>query len=253
MIKKLSNLTKALVGSFIIHIAFVLVHFEEEIKESAQKWEKNEIHIVLTKNEDEALKGEIQEKLKNENDQTSDEFQIVKKFDSIEQKEKEEEELSRLTKEVEDLLTISSKNWTEEKQEEILNLKEDFELLKNNKKMFIAEKSSNWNSMNLWIEGWQDKIEEKGSKILLTLLSDEKGSVIATVGIRKDGTIESVVIDESSGIKGLDLMVKKIVNESGPFERFSFEMSEKLDILYITRRWIFNGKREFNLENHSDK
>ena len=61
------------------------------------------------------------------------------------------------------------------------------------------------------------------------------------VGIFKNGEIESVTVDESSGHKVLDDAAKRIVRLAGPFDPMSGKLAEETDILYIVRTWEFQS------------
>ena len=65
------------------------------------------------------------------------------------------------------------------------------------------------------------------------------GSLLITVGIRADGSIESIAVDKSSGKKILDAAAQRIVQLSAPFSAFPPEIRRDTDILYITRTWTF--------------
>ena len=65
------------------------------------------------------------------------------------------------------------------------------------------------------------------------------GSLLLTVGIRADGSIETVVVDRTSGQKILDLAAVRIVEMGGPYAPFPPNISRDTDILYITRTWSF--------------
>jgi protein TonB len=59
------------------------------------------------------------------------------------------------------------------------------------------------------------------------------------VGIRADGTLESVTVDRPSGKKILDLAAAKIVEMAAPYAAFPADIRRDTDILYITRTWTF--------------
>lgn len=67
------------------------------------------------------------------------------------------------------------------------------------------------------------------------------GALILIVGIYKNGEIESVTIDESSGHKLLDDAAVRIVELAAPFDAMSGQLAEETDILYIVRTWEFQS------------
>jgi protein TonB len=60
------------------------------------------------------------------------------------------------------------------------------------------------------------------------------------VGIKLDGTIYSIRINQSSGNPDLDEAAKKIVRMSAPFAPLPIELQKELDVLVITRVWRFS-------------
>lgn len=67
------------------------------------------------------------------------------------------------------------------------------------------------------------------------------GSLILIVGIYKNGDIESVTVDESSGHKLLDDAAVRIVEMAAPFAAMTGSLAEETDILYIVRTWEFES------------
>lgn len=67
------------------------------------------------------------------------------------------------------------------------------------------------------------------------------GALVLVVGIFRNGTIESVTIEESSGHRVLDDAAKRIVELAGPFAPLSGKLAEETDILYIVRTWEFES------------
>jgi protein TonB len=65
------------------------------------------------------------------------------------------------------------------------------------------------------------------------------GSLLLTTGIRADGSVESVVVERSSGKRVLDLAATHIVQMGGPYAAFPPDIRRDTDILYITRTWTF--------------
>jgi protein TonB len=67
------------------------------------------------------------------------------------------------------------------------------------------------------------------------------GALILVVGIYKNGEIESVIVDDSSGHKLLDDAAVRIVELAGPFAPMTGRLAEETDILYIVRTWEFQS------------
>ncbi|MDN5882646.1 MAG: TonB family protein, partial [Nitrosospira sp.] len=67
------------------------------------------------------------------------------------------------------------------------------------------------------------------------------GNLQLTVGIKSDGSVESVEINRSSGQRVLDEAAIRIVKLAGQngFAPFPPDISRDTDILHITRIWAF--------------
>ncbi|MFT4726078.1 MAG: protein TonB [Granulosicoccus sp.] len=67
------------------------------------------------------------------------------------------------------------------------------------------------------------------------------GALILVVGIYKNGEIESVSVDDSSGHTLLDDAAVRIVELAAPFAPMTGRLAEETDILYIVRTWEFQS------------
>jgi len=90
---------------------------------------------------------------------------------------------------------------------------------------------------------WVEKVERIGNLNYPDAVRREKlsGAVVMTVGIFKNGAIESILVEESSGQRILDDAAKRIVKLASPFEPLTGKLGEETDILYITRTWDFQS------------
>jgi protein TonB len=92
-----------------------------------------------------------------------------------------------------------------------------------------------------YVDQWRQKIERVGTA---NFPDDARrqgtfGTVLVTVAIRADGSVEKVEIDRSSGSRVLDQAVARIVQLSGPFRPFPAAVKRETDVLHITRNWAF--------------
>ena len=89
-------------------------------------------------------------------------------------------------------------------------------------------------------EDWRVKIERVGT---LNYPAEARGKhyghLRLTVTIRADGSVESVELDRSSGLKVLDAAAFKIVRMASPFAPFPADIRRDTDLLVITRTWFF--------------
>jgi protein TonB len=89
-------------------------------------------------------------------------------------------------------------------------------------------------------EDWRVKVERVGT---LNYPAEARGKhyghLRLTVTIRPDGSVDSVELDRSSGLKVLDAAAFKIVQMASPFAAFPADIRRDTDLLVITRTWFF--------------
>ena len=92
-----------------------------------------------------------------------------------------------------------------------------------------------------YVEDWRAKVEQIGNLNYPEAARRQKvfGSLLLTVNIRADGSVESVEINESSGQRILDAAAQKIVRLAAPYAPFPPDIRKEVDILSITRTWTF--------------
>jgi len=108
------------------------------------------------------------------------------------------------------------------------------------KKKFVGARTSEYRFAQ-YIDNFRMKIERIGTLNYPDEARARKiyASLQLTVGIRADGEVDSVEVNRSSGYKFLDQAAIRIVRLSAPFEPFSVDIHRDVDILYITRTWMF--------------
>jgi len=89
-------------------------------------------------------------------------------------------------------------------------------------------------------EDWRAKIERVGT---LNYPAEARGKLYGmlqlTVTIRPDGSVESIEMNRSSGLKILDAAAHRIVQLAAPFAAFPADIRKDTDLLVITRTWFF--------------
>jgi len=98
-----------------------------------------------------------------------------------------------------------------------------------------------------YIEDWRLKIERIGELNYPQAAREQRiyGSLVATVSIRADGSLERVDINRSSGEKILDRAAVRIVHLAAPYAPFPPDIAKDTDILSITRTWLFTREDQF--------
>jgi len=108
------------------------------------------------------------------------------------------------------------------------------------RKKFIGARAEEYRFAT-YIDRWRVKVERIGT-MNYPEEARAKGihaSLQLTVGIKRDGEIESVEINRRSGYRFLDQAAMRIVRMAGPFEPFPQDIRADTDILYITRTYTF--------------
>ena len=108
------------------------------------------------------------------------------------------------------------------------------------KRMFVGARTSEY-SFAQYVEDWRIKVERVGNLNYPEEAKQQKlyGSLQLTVSIKADGSLENVEINRSSGHKALDQAAVRIVKLAAPYAAFGEDIRKKIDILSITRTWIF--------------
>jgi periplasmic protein TonB len=107
------------------------------------------------------------------------------------------------------------------------------------RKKFIGARAAEYRFAQ-YEEDWRTKIERVGTlNYPAEARGKHYGNLRLTVTIRPDGTVESIELDRSSGLKVLDAAAFKIVRMATPFAAFPPNIRRDTDLLVITRTWFF--------------
>jgi protein TonB len=93
-----------------------------------------------------------------------------------------------------------------------------------------------------YLQAWVAKVERVGN---LNYPDEARrrglgGRLVMTVAVRRDGSIEEIVLNRSSGLGLLDQAATRIVRLSEPFPPLP-DTEEAVDVLHITRTWQFQN------------
>ena len=96
-----------------------------------------------------------------------------------------------------------------------------------------------------YIEAWRDKVEKFGSLNYPeeAIRQNINGDLLLDVGIKADGSIESMKVLRSSGKKMLDNAATQIVKMAAPFPPLTQEILKDTDVLHISLVWRFRVKQ----------
>jgi protein TonB len=98
-----------------------------------------------------------------------------------------------------------------------------------------------------YIEDWRTKVQRIGELNYPQAARDQRvfGSLVVTVGIRADGSVESIDITRPSGFKVLDEAARRIVQLAAPYGPLPADITKDIDVLHITRTWTFTPADRF--------
>lgn len=92
-----------------------------------------------------------------------------------------------------------------------------------------------------YVQEWVEKVERVGNLNYPDEVRNNhlSGTLILSVLINHDGSVELMEVRSSAGKSLLDESAKRIVNIASPYQPFPPEMREDYDQLMITRTWLF--------------
>lgn len=91
-----------------------------------------------------------------------------------------------------------------------------------------------------YLSDWRSKVERIGA---MNYPEEARGrffgSLVLSVALRPDGSVDRIIVIRSSGNKVLDDAAKRIVMMASPFAPFPPDIRKETDYLDITRTWNF--------------
>jgi protein TonB len=91
-----------------------------------------------------------------------------------------------------------------------------------------------------YVEDWRLKVERVGTLNYPEAAKGKLyGSLVLSVSIQSDGSVQKIEINRSSGHKVLDDAARRIVQMASPYAPFPPDIRRDTDIVEITRTWAF--------------
>lgn len=114
-------------------------------------------------------------------------------------------------------------------------------LAKRPKRKFVSASTREYEYAS-YLRAWVTKVERVGN---LNYPDEARrralgGRLVMTVAVKRDGSIEEIVLNRSSGLGVLDQAAMRIVRLSEPFPPLPVTQ-ENIDVLHITRTWQFQN------------
>lgn len=93
-----------------------------------------------------------------------------------------------------------------------------------------------------YMQAWVAKVERVGNLNYPEEIRRLKlvGDLVMTVGIKQDGSVETIDIQRSSGMPQLDQAATRIVRLAAPYSPLPEHINTNVDVLHITRTWRFS-------------
>jgi len=269
-------LFKAIVGSLLLHLAALAVHFSPV---DLAKFDRNgpplEIALVNAKSASKPTKAELLAQAHLDGGGNTDANRRAKSPLPVLPRESASNQLATATQKVETLEqratemmaqlkaaapvaapqskpnempeSIDLPTANEQMQRTLESMRLEAQIAKDMdayqkrpKRRFIGARAEEYRFAR-YVEDWRLKVERIGNLNYPEAARSQKlyGSLLLTTGIRADGSIESIVVERSSGKRVLDLAAAHIVQMGGPYSPFPPDIRRDTDILYITRTWTF--------------
>jgi len=94
-----------------------------------------------------------------------------------------------------------------------------------------------------YMNAWVSKVERVGNMNYPTDLRSKKlhGDLVLTVGIARNGSVESIDLMRSSGVPEIDRAAIEIVRLAAPYAPLPDNIADHVDVLHITRTWRFES------------
>ena len=114
-------------------------------------------------------------------------------------------------------------------------------MAKRPKRKFISASTREY-EYAAYLRAWVAKVERIGT---LNYPDDARrrglgGRLVMTVAVRRDGSVEEIVLNRPSGLGVLDQAASRIVRLAEPFPPQP-QTAENIDVLHITRTWDFQN------------
>lgn len=117
------------------------------------------------------------------------------------------------------------------------------------RKRFIGARTQEFRFAR-YVEDWRSKVERVGETNYPQAARDQRmyGSLVVTVTIKSDGSLDRVDLNRSSGQRILDAAALRIVQLAAPYAPFPADIAKDTDVITITRTWIFTRSDQFVAE-----
>ncbi len=106
-------------------------------------------------------------------------------------------------------------------------------------------------SLKMYVDSWRQKLERNGALNYPRSWADQvRIDPLVSVAVRSDGSVEDVVIVQSSGRPDMDEAVRRIVRVNARYSPFPPNIAERYDVIDFRRVWRFDDTLKLMEELH---
>ena len=277
-------LTVALAGSVLLHLVVLSIHFRPEIERMLDSGPALTVALVNAKSKDKPAEAEILAQANLDGGGNTDEkrraktpLPVITEDNSIRTElaaaPQQVEALERRTQELMTQLKgipmpapapqlsdaqepspLPSATELTQRTLEAMRLeaevaKEFDAYQKRPKRRFVGARAEEYRFAR-YVEDWRLKVERIGNLNYPEAARQMKlyGSLLLSVAIRADGSLENVEVARSSGHRVLDAAAVKIVQMGAPYAPLPADIRRDTDVLVITRTWSFTRGEELRTD-----
>lgn len=93
----------------------------------------------------------------------------------------------------------------------------------------------------MYAEQWRQRVELNAAfDLLKQAKTGPYENPVVTVALRRDGSVEGVTINRSSGVPQIDSVIRTIVMSLSPYPPFPSELAMDYDVIEVRRVWTFD-------------
>ncbi len=276
-------LTVALAGSVLLHLIVLSIHFQPEIARMLERAPSLEVTLVNARTRDRPAKADVLAQANLDGGGNTDADRRAKTPLPVAPRESPRtevvlppERLEALEREAQELVTqlrsvpvlppspkagegdvppdLPSTAVLTQRALEAMRLEaqvaRDLEAYqKRPKRRFVGARAEEYRFAR-YVEDWRLKVERIGNLNYPEAARAQKlyGSLLLSVAIRADGSLDNVEVHRSSGHRVLDAAAIKIVEMGAPYAPLPADIRRDTDVLVITRTWSFTRGEELRTD-----
>lgn len=276
-------LTVALAGSVLLHLVVLSIHFRPELSRLLDRAPSLEVTLVNARSKERPAKADVLAQANLDGGGNTDADRRAKTPLPVVPKESPRtevtlpaEQVEMLERQARDVLTqmrsvpvlppapkssegdvrADAPSMTELTQRTLEAMRLEAQVAreldayqKRPKRRFVGARAEEYRFAR-YVEDWRLKVERIGNLNYPDAARQLKlyGSLLLSVAIRADGSLENVEVHRSSGQRVLDAAAVRIVEMGAPYAPLPADIRRDTDVLVITRTWSFTRGEELHTD-----